>query len=231
MINKKFGKWTVLAEAETEKPGKYFECMCDCGNIGIIQATSLRAGKSTQCKDCMYFERFRPDIMLGKKFGKWTVTEFLGIKNRCGYYKSVCECGHTTNHYGTDLRQGKSTMCIDCHNKKNADINTKHGMHKTKIYHIWQNILFRCKNPSCSNYKYYGARGIKVCERWDKFENFLEDMSPIPEGMTIDRIDNDKGYEKDNCRWVTHKENCNNRGLYNGGKKRKSKYGEALPSP
>ncbi len=224
MINKKFGKWTVLNQIKTEKLGKHYECICECGNILIVAGTTLRAGKSAQCRDCMYNERFAPGRLIGQKFGKWTVTRYLGVRNRCNFYESRCECGTIGNHYGSDLRAGKSTMCYICHNQANAQKNMKHGMHREKIYKVWQSMLARCNNPNCSAYKHYGARGIKVSEEWKSFNNFYKDMGQPDEGLTLDRINNDGNYEKANCRWVTHKENCNNRGIYNQGKKRKSKY-------
>jgi hypothetical protein len=69
----------------------------------------------------------------------------------------------------------------------------------------------RCLTASCPDYKWYGARGIKLCDKWMKFEGFLEDMGHVPEGLEIDRIDNDGNYTKDNCKWTTHKENCSHR--------------------
>ena len=81
---------------------------------------------------------------------------------------------------------------------------------ETSEYHVWENMLQRCKNPRTTKYKYYGGRGIKVCERWLKFINFYSDMGKRPEGLTLERINNDKGYSLDNCKWATCSEQARN---------------------
>lgn len=91
-----------------------------------------------------------------------------------------------------------------------AAIHKKHGMYLSPIYGIWQSMVDRVKNKKNHNYHNYGGRGITVCDKWLTFEGFYEDMGDRPEGLTLDRIDNDLGYCKENCHWVTQKEQCNN---------------------
>ncbi len=99
---------------------------------------------------------------------------------------------------------------MSCGCKPNAR-SRKHGMVGTPEYEAWSQMKKRCTNPKHKYWHRYGGRGITVCERWQEFENFYSDMGDRPEGKQLDRLDNDKGYSPDNCRWVTSKENNNNR--------------------
>jgi hypothetical protein len=139
--------------------------------------------------------------MINKKFGKWEVIKEIYIKKQhCKHYQCKCECGTITIIPGTTLRLSKSKQCRKCS-------FYKHGMSKTNIYRIWGGIISRCYNSKVKIYKYYGGRGIKVCPRWLKFENFYSDMGNRPDNLQLDRIDNNGNYEPSNCRWVTAKEN------------------------
>jgi len=89
--------------------------------------------------------------------------------------------------------------------------NYKHGLSRTKAYAVWYAMIQRCTNPNNKDFKYYGARGITVNPRWKNVSNFVEDMGNPEEGLTLDRIDNNKGYEKDNCKWSTRYEQSNNK--------------------
>lgn len=99
-----------------------------------------------------------------------------------------------------------------------------HGMSRTSTYRIWTSMKSRCRNENNQTYAEYGGRGITVCERWDKFMNFLSDMGVRPDGHSLDRINNDAGYSPDNCRWATRAEQNRNTRLtvnieFNGVKK------------
>ena len=87
-----------------------------------------------------------------------------------------------------------------------------HGMSYTPVYNAWHSMRYRCLNPKSRDYPNYGGRGITICERWLKFENFLADMGERPKRrrLTVGRIDNDRGYSPDNCRWETYTQQNNN---------------------
>jgi hypothetical protein len=95
--------------------------------------------------------------------------------------------------------------------QRNVSDKLKSPISKTPTYRAYHQMKFRCANPKASDYPHYGARGISVCDRWmESFQNFVQDMGFRPDGMELDRIDNSKGYYPENCRWVTHKQNCRN---------------------
>jgi hypothetical protein len=151
-------------------------------------------------------------ILTGKKFGRWNVLNDSGKrKSNQIMWTCVCECGTIKEVYGSHLKKGQSKSCGCLRKELQIERQTKHGKCFTLAYKSWASMKQRCLNTNAPKYPIYGGRGIMICERWMMFENFLADMGERPEGMTLDRIDNEGHYEPSNCRWADIETQNNNK--------------------
>lgn len=150
--------------------------------------------------------------MTGQRFGRLTVIARAENNPRGrAMWECLCDCGNKKIILGVTLRNGRSRSCgcfrADC----NTERLTQHGGASSPEYAIWMGMRQRCSNPSNKEFHNYGGRGIKVCKRWQSFKNFIADMGQRPSrDLSIERINNDKGYSPGNCKWGTTFEQANN---------------------
>ena len=160
------------------------------------------------------------NYIVGERYGRLTVIKFIGINNKkCPIVECKCDCGNSYigNYYG--LRRGTTKSCGCYRSEYVANKNKKHGLGTSNLYPIWKSIKQRCYNDKCKDYKYYGKVGINMCTSW--FESFISFYTDMNESYiqhcntygradtSLDRIDPNGNYCKENCKWATWKEQNN----------------------
>lgn len=149
---------------------------------------------------------FKNDLT-GRRFGKVIATEYLRGSGRWMY---LCDCGNTRATLAQNLVAGRTQSC-GCRALSGELRRGTHKLSQSGIYAIWVAMRDRCANVHNKQYKNYGGRGITVCERWMQFENFFSDMGHRPDGLSLDRKENNLGYSPENCRWATAREQSLNK--------------------
>jgi hypothetical protein len=211
-----FERLTVLGE-KSEGKNRYIICQCICGKIRNVFPHALKSGKTKSC-GCLTRDRIsKPRVQLKEKYNRLTIIKELDRLNKKDRrVLCQCDCG---NHLETNLesvKQGNTKSC-GCIRKEKPN-GLIHGLTGTTEYVAWRSMKGRCYNMNDKrNFKDYGGRGIKVCDRWlepkgQGFLNFLSDMGKRPEGKySLDRINVNGNYEPSNCRWADDKIQNNNK--------------------
>lgn len=207
LVGMKFERLYVVERRIGASRAVSWMCKCDCGNETVARSEHLKAGTTKSC-GCIFKERLID--LTGRRFGRLSVLRRGPSRTKpngaTGPTRWVCQCGcgRETLMDGGNLRRGNTVSC-GCVNRR------RNGTSKTPIYGSWRRMLNRCYSPKNRSWHNYGGRGIKVCKRWLKYGNFVQDMGPKPEELTLDRIDVNGDYEPSNCRWATSHEQATNK--------------------
>ena len=190
-----------------------WKCLCSCGNETTVTGGSLVSGGVKSC-GCL-LTVLRAKDLTGKVFSRLTVLErvvSLEVSRRRVMWKCLCSCGNSSVVDGDHLASGHTNSC-GCYMLDAIKLaNTKHGACDTVEYNTWRSMRARCYSPNSEDYPDYGGRGITICKEWlDNFPQFLLDMGERPNNTSIDRVDNNLGYSKENCRWSIPKDQARNR--------------------
>jgi hypothetical protein len=150
--------------------------------------------------------------LIGKTFGKLTVLKLEG-KDKYGKYRWICrcDCGNVKITDTSQLNSGYTQSCGCIRREQLVERNKSHGLAHTPLYNVWTSMKGRCNQPNNTAYKNYGGRGIAICEKWNSFEGFLEDMGDsYAKGFSIERLDVNGNYCKENCIWADAITQANN---------------------
>lgn len=212
ITKQRFGRLVALKEAGRTKTSRVtWKCRCDCGSQIIADGVRLRRGNIQSC-GCL-----TPKIdLLGQRFGRLTVIKDVGRSSEgTVLWRCQCDCGTKITVRSSALKSNHTNSCGCLHREIASRQNLKHGHGRddrnTGTYRSWMAMNARCRNPNSTHYEYYGGCGVTICEHWREYGNFLADLGERPEGLTLDRIKSEGNYEPGNCRWVTRKEQAQNR--------------------
>lgn len=147
--------------------------------------------------------------LVGKRYGRLTVISFYDVQHGMSRWKCICDCGNETIAYGRHMISGNTQSCGCLGRERRLQSCTKHNLSHTRIYQVWADMKDRCYNPNNAAYRWYGGKGVSVCEEWHDPAKFAKwaMQSGYTDELTIDRIDSSGDYRPDNCRWVTFAEN------------------------
>jgi hypothetical protein len=186
-------------------------CKCDCGKETYASSHDLRYGrkKSCGCSRNALTSKAKLKDVTGMRVGRLVAIKRIGFnKYNQSVWECKCDCGNYTNVSIGQITSGGTLSC-GCLHKETFNRIT-HNESKTRLYRIWCGMRERCYYNKSNVYKWYGAKGISICDEWHKFENFRDwaMANGYKDDLTIDRIDSNKNYEPSNCRWITRSENA-----------------------
>lgn len=234
-VGDRFGKLVVIGGPESRKATPiskrariHFKCLCDCGSEKLIVDDNLRTGNSTNC-GCFHQRKRESRLvaLVGKEIGWLTVVGLASPVGKHSRVSCVCRCGKAVDVRDDAILAGTTVSC-GCFNSQKSQaflrsLLTTHGKSKDRVYKIFHGMMKRCYNARCKSYCRYGGRGICVCCGMRTFDGFYDVMGDPPDGLSIDRKNNDthyscgrceecvrKGWEM-NCRWATTEEQANNK--------------------
>lgn len=231
LTGQSFGRLTVIRKGNGRytKGGQYkttWICKCACGNEKEIDAQKLKKGKTVSC-GC-YMKEVTGSInfndITGNKYGRLTVVRFLKQEEREDFRRAWlcrCECGNLIQVNASKLKNGHTKSCGCIVKEHIGNVNRKYDIVCKRLYGVYKAMLDRCYNENSREYKNYGGRGIVVCEEWlgekgyDAFAKWAFENGYNQEAKhgecTLDRENVDKGYNPNNCRWITNLKQQNNR--------------------
>lgn len=207
----RYGWLTVLGDSGKRRGEKVlWHCICDCGEECDVTKDMLTKKNHIASCGC---QNKKKGMYIGYRIGRLTVTKCLGSDGRRILWECKCDCGNTVTHTSNVLNFGQVKSC-GCLVHESGEKRKKYNSRDRKLYFRWSNIHGRCYNPNNAAYKNYGARGITMCDEWvDDFYAFRDWAieNGYDESLSLDRIDNNKEYSPENCRWTDDKTQSNNR--------------------
>lgn len=218
LTGKRFERLVVIERVSPVGSDVRWRCRCDCGKEVTAPSRDLKRGhtKSCGCHSRDMLARRSSKELTGKKFSRLLVLQRVGSnKFDKALWLCACDCGQSTVVTTGQLMNGTTRSCGCYKAERQRDANVIHGLarrkSKSRTYNCWANMLQRCCNPNSTMYRYYGGRGITVCERWLDFASFYADMGDAPPNLTIERKDTNGNYEPSNCKWADFTEQVLNR--------------------